>query len=99
MQKRSNEKTGKKESEEEKVEGMKKQKETNVNTYKESFTDVDDTRSDDVSLVANDENTKKDGKKKKKKKFMLPWWCKIIAWGLLWLATAGGVVGVTFYGG
>jgi len=34
---------------------------------------------------------------KKKKVFLLPWWCIIIGWVLLWITVAVSVAMVTFY--
>ncbi|XP_013386314.1 uncharacterized protein LOC106155845 [Lingula anatina] len=35
---------------------------------------------------------------KKKKKFELPWWCRIVAWVILWICVFGAAAMVTFFG-
>ena len=41
--------------------------------------------------------TEESSTKKEKKVFLLPWWCSIIAWVLLWIAVGLSIAFVTFY--
>ena len=63
---------------------------TTNNSSSKDITSSVGARSDKDALLNND-------KKKKKKPFTLPWWCRIVAWVLLWLAVLSCGVFVAFF--